>query len=342
MNDIDLLQIKIETAKKGLSKETLHAISSIDWRNILSTIGQKKGYTTEQIDDLGLETELLLCGLLLPDEYPKKLQEEVQIPKDQVDMLINEINQQIFKKISDTLVKTLESGMIFTSHIPKPTTIKPVLVNDPKFASLPKEVQTAISESGYQPKLYAIAREKKLSINQMQGLEEVTNKVLLNVIHPDKYEEELKAKLELSADKVSEIVSEVNENILKNIREILRTHWDGNKKEEMGINDEVPIPPYAIETIIKTEVPTIVSPAQVVKEVPQLSKVESGIYQNAGIEMISGEKEPVEDLNRNIIASKLSSITSSKPTTSDHSIPKVTPPTSTPSVKPHDPYHEAI
>jgi hypothetical protein len=221
---------------------------------------------------------------------------------------------------------------------------------DERFAKLPKEVQVAISESGYQSALYTIASEAKLSVDQMGALEEATNKVLLGITHPDKYEDDLKEKLGLPTDRIALIVNSVNEKVLKNIREILKSHWGGNKEAKaVDPEDEVPIPPYAKSPVIKeSELPKIesVTPAQ---SSVVLSKVESGIYKNAGIEMID-DKKVEDDLSKTIIASKLNPILMSKPVETDHSLPKQAPKqtqTQAP-IKPeaqsvkHDPYHEII
>ncbi len=77
----DLLQIKIEQAKARLPKETLEAIESVDWQAIILSLREKKGYNFEQLGDLETETELLLCGLLNPKDYPGELERRMRISK---------------------------------------------------------------------------------------------------------------------------------------------------------------------------------------------------------------------------------------------------------------------
>ncbi len=225
-----------------------------------------------------------------------------------------------------------------------------------RFNNLQPEIQAAIMNSNYEKILYDIAQNHKLNIKEMGELEFNTTLVLLGQIHPDEYAMNLEEDLKLPKETIDAIVGEVNEQIMKNIREIIKKNFEKDAEDDKD-QEEVPVPPYlytpkveevkqpiAEITQIKTTPEIIVMPPALTTTpiVAQTPKIELDIYQNAGIEMISDKKEPVEDLNRSIIASKLSSITSSRPTTSDHSIPKVTPPTSAPSVKPHDPYHEAI
>jgi len=115
---IDILQIKIENARDALPKETLTAIASVDWRAFILTMREKKGYSYEQLEDLELETELLLCGLLDPTDYPKEIQERLKIPKPQVDLLVQEMNEAVFKKIKDELIKNSEREKIFKKTTP--------------------------------------------------------------------------------------------------------------------------------------------------------------------------------------------------------------------------------
>ena len=76
MNTVDLLQIKIEKARAELSEESRQAIDAINWKNVIVGLRAEKGYSFTQLEDLELETELLLCGLLNPEDYPKELEKE--------------------------------------------------------------------------------------------------------------------------------------------------------------------------------------------------------------------------------------------------------------------------
>lgn len=112
---IDLLQIKIEKAKAALPTETVNAIAAVDWKAVILTLRAKKGYTFEQLGDLELETELLLCGLLSPESYPKELENRMKISRAQANELVNEMNDLVFKKIREELIKNTERKKIFAS-----------------------------------------------------------------------------------------------------------------------------------------------------------------------------------------------------------------------------------
>src|SRR3989344_5535773 len=113
---IDLLQIKIEEARRKLSEETRRAIDAVSWKATLIGLRESKGYSFEQLGDLEIETELLLCGLLAPEDYPKELEKRMNLPKAKVDELVNDMNQLVFSRMREELVKITERKRIFESQ----------------------------------------------------------------------------------------------------------------------------------------------------------------------------------------------------------------------------------
>src|SRR3989338_4771438 len=112
-NTIDLLEIKIEKAKRELPLETVNAINAVDWKAVILGLREKKGYTFEQLGDLELETELALCGLTAPENYPRELENRMGISRGVADELTNEMNNLVFKKIREELIKNTERKKIF-------------------------------------------------------------------------------------------------------------------------------------------------------------------------------------------------------------------------------------
>ena len=105
---VDLLQIKIDKAKAELPEETRRAIDAVDWKTTILGMRVEKGYSYTQLEDLELETELLLSGLINPEEYPKELEKRLGMPRAKVEELVNEMNEKVFKKIREELVKNIE------------------------------------------------------------------------------------------------------------------------------------------------------------------------------------------------------------------------------------------
>jgi hypothetical protein len=85
----------------------------VDWRAPILELRAKKGYTFEQLGDLEIETELLLCGLVSPADYPRELEKRMRISRAQVDELVNDMNLLVFNKIQEELVKNVERKKIF-------------------------------------------------------------------------------------------------------------------------------------------------------------------------------------------------------------------------------------
>jgi len=113
---VDLLKIKIEKAKRDLPLETVNAIDAVDWRTIILGLRAKRGYTFEQLGDLELETELLLSGLVSPENYPRELERRMKISRAAVNELVNEMNDLVFRKIKEELVKNTERKKIFAKN----------------------------------------------------------------------------------------------------------------------------------------------------------------------------------------------------------------------------------
>ena len=229
---IDTLQIEIDKAREKLTQESRAAIDAVSWKLIIA--GMNKKYSPIQLDILEMETELLLCGLENTKNYTKELEDGMKISRAEVGTLINELDKLIFKKIGQELENRLNGGKEKIVYKNKP------FVVDPRFVSLPKEVQEAISYSGWKERMYEISKKFKLNIEQTGLLEEITTKVILNTIHADQYESEIRSKIDLGDDKIKEMVTDLNENIFKNIKEIMKNASPSESGEK-----KIPAPPYA-------------------------------------------------------------------------------------------------
>ena len=108
--NIDPLQIKISDAQKKLPEATRRAIAAVPWKTVILSMKETKGYNFDQLADLETETELLLAGLLAPEDYPKELAARMKIPKFKADELVEEMNKLVFGKIREELIKITEGG----------------------------------------------------------------------------------------------------------------------------------------------------------------------------------------------------------------------------------------
>ncbi len=362
----DILQIKIARAREAMSQESRNAVDSVSWRLILS--GINKNYSQDQIETLQMETELLLCGLIKTEDFPKELETRMRLSHAEVLLLLAEMDKLIFKKIQEDLEKRL-------AQKEKEISLNRKFVFDPRFGHLPRENQEAISLSGWKEKLFEIAGQFKISIDKQGVLEETTAETLAGRIKAVDYGNELKTRIGLDDAKNKELVDVINEKIFKNIKELLVS---GSIKKKVA-----PPPPYkktvtSEQTTItttkeKAETPKpsttmFVENIKIPEEKPvikEYTKEQVDPYREHGIEIVEeGESEPKEDLasikNRetiksieeksgvplvnkapnsyvkpSIMANKLMNKTVSNNTVTDYSLPKIT-------GTPHDPYHEEI
>jgi len=332
------LQQKIVEYFQKLPKEAQEVFSSMVWMEKLKEISLNYHLTEEQIKTLGTETTLVLLGIIEVAEYQNILKKELGLEKVVAEKIISELDQNVLGSIKTHLETAFKQNS--TDLVEKTYGGDKKL--DERFASLPKEIQVIINESNFQPTLYAIAKKYKLTIDQMGILEEVTTKILLGIIHPDKYQAELADKTSIPAADITNIVLDVNEEILKTIRQALKKHWDDKDKIE-NEKEDIPLPPYAIPEVKKTPMAKWV--------LPEVAKVEPEVYE------IPKHRETIESLNlennvpspdKNIFANKLNGVTASDHKTTDYTMPKMTTSKIDPTVDPqtdkaaprNDPYRE--
>jgi hypothetical protein len=128
-DDIDVLQIKIDKAMATLPEETKQAINAVDWKSVVLGMRQSRGYSFEQLGDLETETELLLCGLLKPENYTRELEARMRIPKVKANELVDEMNKLVFGKIREELIKISEQNKVSAARTqPAPIETTPKIV----------------------------------------------------------------------------------------------------------------------------------------------------------------------------------------------------------------------
>ena len=313
---IDQLEIEISKAKEKLSQKSREAIDAVNWKQIISGMNIK--FNSEQLGDLETETELLLYGLTATENFPRELENRLKISKNEVVLLINELDRLIFKKIQLELENRLK-GII--------TQTNKTLIFDPRFINISKNTQEAIAMSDWQNNIHDIAKKYKLSIDKIDPLEKLTVQIITGEIDVGKYKNDIIQQLGLSVDDSNNLITDVDNKILKIIKENLKISLSRNE-------DKVPLPPYSSKTtsvISETKENKIGDINSVVFGQPQK---ESAIETSAAI---------------NMIKDKLENTTTSTSTTSDYSLPKINTKidqTTTPPVaynsNLHDPYHEEI
>jgi hypothetical protein len=321
-NTIDLLQSKINTARATIPEKSIAAIDVSNWKTTI-LLEFKGKYSDLQLEDLTTETELLLCGLVSVEEYPKELETRMHLSRNAVIALLSDMDKFIFKKIQKELERKLEKD----GEEPYPNKEQSP---DQRLLNIPPDIKQAITESNYQVNLYTTASKYKLTVEQMGILEEVTLKIILGTIHPEKYEEELASKITIAREDISNLAIDVNDKVLTPIREKLKILWDkGNEAEK----DDVPLPPY--KNISNDDQPIIANQKKendnIISEIPTddvTKKMEES--QIVEIKPVEPVAEPTE-LIKDMMNEKLKGVTTSDKSVTDYSTPRI-----------NDPYREAL
>lgn len=370
----DLLQQKINEARNLLSKDTKEAINSVNWRFIIE--GMKNKYNTDQIDNLETETELLLSGITTPEEYQKEIQTRLNLSMSETTNLLNEMDTLVFKKIQEKLISFLpvkKDDQTNNSPVENKTGFKTEVNNikkiNKRFEVLPNNLQDAINKSDYETKIYEISQKYKLPIDQMGILEESIIKTILGDINLNGLDLELKLKITLPDEEISALVNDVNTEIFKKIRMLLRYETSdiplppykdlAPVSDELQIIEEKPVAIIENKQVIEEDIPLPNYNDKIEEENiplptydnPSVKMDEKELYKKHGIEMMEGEsfkdedssdkqKEKEEDHDNfkdsgiDIIGNKLILPTVSIPTVSDYSLPKMS--------QKKDPYKEEI
>jgi len=333
------LQQKIAEYYSKLPTDLQQVFSSMSWMETLKTLNSKYTLNNEQVSILATETTLVLLGIINTNEYEEVLKQELKLSQDSFVALMQEIDEMILKSIR---IKLNETQKINAESLSQ----KSAVDLDPRFSSLPENLQEAIANSNYQQKIYDIGAKYKLLVPQIASLEETTIQFMIGKISSSKYESDLALTTDLEATKISEIAKEVNDTILVNIREYMKN--GSISGASMNEDIEVPIPPYKTTTK-EEEVPQ--APNTPIKSTTILQnnnapKSGRGIFVDAGIEMMEEGKALT---NTGFIGDKLFAPTKTTNTVSNQTIPKITtsaepsvpsPNNTTPKTK--DPYHEEI
>ncbi|MEK7572747.1 MAG: hypothetical protein AAB493_02755 [Patescibacteria group bacterium] len=100
-----------------------------------------------------------------------------------------------------------------------------------KFGSLPENLRLAILVSDADKKINTIGRENGLNVNQNTELLFKTHLVMLGFIHPDKLEDFIKEITDIPLQVVKSVAKDIDEQILKDIRDDLIALAEKPKEE---------------------------------------------------------------------------------------------------------------
>ena len=149
-----------------------------------------------------------------------------------------------------------------------------------KFEELPEDLKWAIMAANIDEKITEIGKRHGLNVEELGQLSLETHAVTLGYTLPDKFEESIQESLKFPGFKTKEIVEEINEQILKGIRENLMSL---HKREE-EIAEKIKIPNGEEQEEIK-EKP--IAPKETKKSEEELAK---DIQNKKIMESVSSQK----------------------------------------------------
>ena len=95
-----------------------------------------------------------------------------------------------------------------------------------KMRNLPRDLRDIIFSEDMVTKMKAVAKHYGISIEQLGGLDTATNDVILGIVHPKDYINELSKNLNIDTDVARSIAKEINEQIFAPLRESLKSVHD--------------------------------------------------------------------------------------------------------------------
>ena len=109
------LKQKMNEEIAKLAKEKQIAINSIDWGNKTAEIGRRFSLSETEINNLQLETGLVLIGLFDFDLFVSNIENEVGVTAEQAKNMADAILNDIFSPISDKIMLSIKNNVRLSS-----------------------------------------------------------------------------------------------------------------------------------------------------------------------------------------------------------------------------------
>jgi len=95
----------------SLPKEAQEAINAFGWEKISEEIGKKYLLDEDEINTFQLETASFLLGLVDEDAYPRNIEDEIGISKEEAEKISEEVFEKIFTPINDILIGNIKKNL---------------------------------------------------------------------------------------------------------------------------------------------------------------------------------------------------------------------------------------
>jgi len=172
----------------NLPEDLKDAIFGLEMNEIVERIGRENQLNIEQIGDLANETGMVMLGVTHPNEFIGNLADRLEVDKEKARAIAGEINEQIFKKVRDSLRKihNMREEENQTKVSPFGNSQGETLKNEQSREDILKEIEKDYAKENNMPDIM------KGSANPFE--EKMKEGVLLAPVEEKRYVEE-KAKL---------------------------------------------------------------------------------------------------------------------------------------------------
>src|SRR3990167_1185834 len=89
----------------NIPEDLKDVIFGLEMNEIVEKIGRENQLNIEQIGDLANETGMVMLGVTHPNDFIGNLTERLEVDKEKARAIAGEINEQIFKKVRESLRK---------------------------------------------------------------------------------------------------------------------------------------------------------------------------------------------------------------------------------------------
>lgn len=89
----------------NLPEDLKEAVFSVDMNDVVEKIGRGHQLNIDKIGDLANETGMVMLGVTHPNEFIGNLTDRLEVDKEKARAIGGEINEQIFKKVRESLRK---------------------------------------------------------------------------------------------------------------------------------------------------------------------------------------------------------------------------------------------
>jgi len=104
----DKLKQIIKEEMEKLPQENQEAINALDWAKITEEVGEEYFLDENQVNNLEVETFLVLVGMTDLEFYAINVENQVETIKDDAEKIAEEITQKIFTPIKDILMENIK------------------------------------------------------------------------------------------------------------------------------------------------------------------------------------------------------------------------------------------